>query len=68
MILSGGDIKAWAERIRQDKIVELSSIIKEKKDAIKNTDFNKEDYMSPRRVHLLSDISRLERKLKYITQ
>ena len=60
------DIKIWAEDIRFIKIHELEDLIKEKGDAIKNTDFETEDYMSPRRMHLLSDISRLTRKLSWI--
>jgi len=68
MIFSGGDIRAWAQQIREDKILDLKALIEEKGNAIKNTDFETEDYMSPRRMHLLNDISRLERKLKYIIQ
>ena len=60
------DIKIWADDIRYIKIRELEELIKEKGNAIKNTNFETEDYMSPRRVHLLNDISRLTRKLNWI--
>lgn len=60
-------IESWAQGVREIKIRELKELIEEKGNAIRNTDFTKEDYMSPRRIHLLSDISRLERKLSYIT-
>ena len=60
------DIKIWANEIRFIKIRELEDIIREKGNAIKNTDFETEDYMSSRRMHLLNDISRLTRKLSWI--
>lgn len=66
LILEDTDTKIWANEIRHIKIRELEELITEKENAIRNTDFTKEDYMSPRRVHLLSDISRLTRKLKII--
>jgi len=62
------DIKAWANQIRQIKIREITELIIEKENAIRNTDFEKEDYMSVRRVHALSDISRLSRKLNILTK
>jgi hypothetical protein len=66
MILSGGDIKAWAERIRQDKVVELSLMIKENEDFLRAYDPTRDEYMSPIRAKKLSNIVRLRKKLKYI--
>jgi hypothetical protein len=66
MILAGGDIKAWAERIRQDKVVELSAMIKENEDFLRAYDPTRDEYMSKIRVEKLSNIVRLRRKLKYI--
>ena len=68
LILEDVDNSIWADDIRHIKIRELNELIEEKGNAIRDTDFTKEDYMSPRRIHLLSDISRLTRKLGYITK
>jgi len=62
------DIKAWAQQIREIKIREIRELIVEKENAIRNTNFETEDYMSVRRVHALSDISRLNRKLSILTK
>jgi hypothetical protein len=59
-------IENWAQGIRFIKIRELEDLIEEKKAAIKNTDFKGKDYMSYSRIHLLLDISRLQRKLSFI--
>lgn len=67
LIYEDVDNSIWADDIRHIKIRELEELIEEKKNAIRDTDFTKEDYMSPRRIHLLSDISRLKRKLSFIT-
>jgi hypothetical protein len=55
-------INTWADEIRHIKAREIEELIVEKENAIKNTDFNTEDYMSQRRVNHLSDIFRLKRK------
>jgi hypothetical protein len=67
LILEDVDNSIWADNIRHIKIRELQELIEKKGNAIKNTNFETEDYMSPRRIHLLSDISRLQRKLSYLT-
>jgi len=67
-ILEDVTTEIWADEIRHIKIRELEDLIVEKGNVIRDTDFEKEDYMSLRRMHLLSEISRLTRKIKIIKQ
>lgn len=62
--LENVDIRAWAQQIREMKIKELQELITKREDYIRGFDPKKEDHMSRARVHALSDISRLGRKLK----
>ena len=66
MEYSDSSIRVWVGLIRQQKILDLQKMIVTRQRAIKNTDFKKEDYMSLRRVQLLTDISRLSRKLEIL--
>lgn len=59
-------ISIWADEIRHIKIRELEELIIEKETAIKNTDFETEDYMSIQRVKHLNDIFRIKRKIDII--
>jgi hypothetical protein len=59
-------ISTWADEIRHIKIREMEELIIEKENAIKNTDFETEDYMSLRRVINLCNVIRLKKKLKFL--
>lgn len=63
-IVENIDTREWAKQIREMKIHELELLIAHKEEYLKEYDPEQEDYMSYKRVHALSDISRLKRKLE----